>query len=332
MIIEYPMTKDYVSKWGVWQAVREFLQNAMDAGEYSYHYKDGTLILINAGKLDRNELLLGKSNKSDSDRGQFGEGMKLAMMVLARMNRRITVHTTTEVWTPMISMSKTFDEEVFIIDVEPCKSKQVRVEIELTKGEMAEVTSKWTTADYGILPTKRKGLVFVGGLFVCTMKGLERAYNFKPTQIVLNRDRDIPSMWDIQYAASNYLTDEEKLDMALEGSNDVGSSWTAGRSMASAWGAKYPNAIPLGISEQGKGMIAPEGKFFKIVPNWVANAIRGVERFIVKHTSSPMTRLDEWAKDNFWQLNSVAQRDLEDIIKDMKLEGTPQESEVSCLS
>ena len=40
MIIEYPITANYMSHWTIRQATRELLQNAIDSGEYII--QDGT--------------------------------------------------------------------------------------------------------------------------------------------------------------------------------------------------------------------------------------------------------------------------------------------------
>jgi hypothetical protein len=91
--------------------------------------------------------------------------------------------------------------------------------------------------------------------------------------------------------------------------------------LTSAWSTSYPGYIPVGFSEQGK-VEAPKGFKLKIVPDWVANAVRGAKSFVVKHTGSPMDRLKDWYKNNNWEVNAKAQKDLSDIIRDLDNERT----------
>lgn len=197
------------------------------------------------------------------------------------------------------------------------KNKNVRVEIEVTHNEMKEITSKWITVPYGIVEGKRKGLIFVGGLYVCTIKGLSHAYNFKPSDIVLNRDRDIPSMWNIQHATLQYLSDDEKLEMAITGKKDVTDCYSSAGGLARSWSVKYAGYMPIGISEQGKVTI-PEGMIAKIVPDWVARAIRGAKKLVINRIGSPLKRLEEWEKDYKWHVPSHAQAELSGIIMRLK--------------
>ena len=81
---EYELTisPNYVSNWGVREAIRELLQNAVDANICGYskiiEYDNNiqTLKIKNEGaKLPASSLILGCSSKGNNDNltGQFGE-------------------------------------------------------------------------------------------------------------------------------------------------------------------------------------------------------------------------------------------------------------------
>lgn len=319
MIIEYPISENYVKKWGVWEAVREFLQNGLDADNMTLDYDliKGQLTIKNDGSLSRDMLLLGESNKGDDDRGQFGEGMKLGMLVLARMGRFVRVSTGTEDWYPRLIDSATFEAKVFAVEVKKdWVGDGVEVVIEITKGEWQEIQNKFVDKPYGILEDTKAGSIFVGGLFVCHIKGFEHAYNFSPTDIRLNRDRDIPYMWDIQRAASKSISGEEIIDLALRGKKDVSEdiSYIAKQKAADAWVSNYAGVTPIGISEQG----TVSNKHTRVVPDWLAKMIRGCKDFVMSWKTSPVQRLEAWYKAESWQLNSQASDELNSIIQEMK--------------
>ncbi len=95
-VIKYPISANYVSHWGIWEAAREILQNAMDAPQYNVSYTDGEMIVTNPGSLNLKALLLGESDKAEGARGQYGEGLKLAMLIAAREKRTMRVWTGSE--------------------------------------------------------------------------------------------------------------------------------------------------------------------------------------------------------------------------------------------
>lgn len=314
MRIEYPISIEYVKNWGIWEAVREFLQNALDTKDYQIKYDQGYLCITNTGSLNRSMLLLGKSIKDKGSRGQFGEGMKLAMLVFARMKRRVAIYTGKERWHPYIGDSKIFNEKVFCVSVDKYNRDRVLVEIEITSSEWAEIQSK--TLDepnrHGILKDRRAGLVFVGGLYVCTLKGFEYAYNFSPDVIQLNRDRDIPSMFDVQLAATGCLTDSQFLELAVSGKADASEYAYRAQGLSAAFRASYGGYTPIGISEQGK----VKADKIKVVPDWVARMIRSVGGWFVKHTDSPIERLEKFRKEQCWVCSHAAE--LQIIIEELK--------------
>jgi len=315
MKIEYPIHESYVEHWGIWEAVREFLQNAIDSGSYSYEYKNEieTLIIRNKGTLDRDRLLLGKTEKGERDIGQYGEGLKLAMLVAKRLGRKCFVFTGEECWCPGIDYSDTFKDRIFYIGTYGNKTPGVEVHIGIAPDEFLMVMDRWLeNADYGVVG--KTGKIYVNGLYVCQFKNLKYSYNFKPKELRLNRDRDIPSLFDIRYEAGKYLEGDQALDIVLEGRDDISEYSSGQKKMAKAWVSRYGYTTPIGINEQ-ENIKAPK---FKIVPDWLAKAIRGVIDFVTQFTKSPVERLEEWYDDNKYQLDSTARNELEAIIKEIK--------------
>lgn len=116
---ELTLTPNYVSGWTFNDAIRELIQNGTDQeildkdNKFSidYDYKSKTLRLTNEkSKLKINTLLLGKSSKADNEDtvGQFGEGYKIAALVLNRLGKTFTIYNNErgEVWTSRFKNSE----------------------------------------------------------------------------------------------------------------------------------------------------------------------------------------------------------------------------------
>ena len=92
--ISYGIVRQYVKTrgWGVWQAFREVVQNALDEMQYVMNdwprgyvcYNTPTESIVHdwGRGLSIRHLLVGTSEKPEWSRGRFGEGLKLALMVL----------------------------------------------------------------------------------------------------------------------------------------------------------------------------------------------------------------------------------------------------------
>lgn len=293
MIIEYPISENYVKNWGVWEAVREFLQNAMDSGDCDVAWFNGMIRISNVGCVDKSMMLLGNSDKAGDARGQFGEGMKLAMLVMARMGRKMEMRSGGKQWIPELTHSDVFGEKIFKIRVEEMMTSGVEVDVEVTESEWLEIENKRLCIpdEYGILEGKRAGLIFVGGLYVCTLKKFDYAFNFKPSDIELNRDRDIPSMFSVQNAAMKYMDDHQMLAAAMDGSGMVNEYFSRKEGMAKVFAENYgEDCVPVGVSEQGS-IVADN---MKVVPDWVAKQIRSCSGVVVKRVGSPLDRLEKW--------------------------------------
>jgi len=89
MIIELSLSPGYVHDWTVSDAIREFMQNAIDSDDFTVNYKDSVLTISNAGNLRRETILLGASSKTGDNKtvGQFGEGYTILIHLLLRMTQ-----------------------------------------------------------------------------------------------------------------------------------------------------------------------------------------------------------------------------------------------------
>ncbi|MER5698879.1 hypothetical protein ACWDBO_45015 [Streptomyces mirabilis] len=84
--LPYPIADDYVKDWTAERALVELIANALDEDPHvDVAWSDGILAIHDQGPgIPRTGLLLGASRKNSQQIGQFGEGKKLAALVLAR--------------------------------------------------------------------------------------------------------------------------------------------------------------------------------------------------------------------------------------------------------
>ena len=213
-IYELPIARNYVHNWGIEEAIREIMQNAIDSetdgNSLSVNYSAGKLDIENSGcTLDISQLVLGNSGKSDDKYiGTYGEGFKLALVVLLRNGIDVVIKTNGQRWQPEFRRSRKFKVDTLHVDVyeEGCNEDSILFSLsgldfdtfEAIRNKnlamleaMGHSIGKTVSSDYGdiLLDKKYKGMMFVNGLFIQTDSSFQYGYNFKSECIKLDRDR-----------------------------------------------------------------------------------------------------------------------------------------------
>ena len=224
-IIELSIAKDYVSDWTFKEAVRELLQNTLDQADKSktdpiinYNKNNKALIFTNTDTaLGIHSLVLGNTSKGDLDRGHFGEGFKLALVVLLRLGHKVIIQNQDEIWLPFFEYSPTYDAVVlkikitnitkglknlsFIVyNVDKYQASEFKQSYILDRNNIIGYKTK-----YGNILTEQKysRKVYVGGIYVCyhSMK-LAYGYDFNVNVMKLDRDRIMLDSFNIEWEAS----------------------------------------------------------------------------------------------------------------------------------
>jgi len=299
--IELTLSPDYVSTWGISEALRELEQNIIDRANEDYYAKkihifepeNERLIVGNQNTtIPKKTLLLGQTTKrNDSNSiGTFGEGYKLALLILNRLGLKTKIYNGSELWEPKIIESRKFGGKLLVIDTSLPNyvdtPKDLIFYIEGVTKEMyadfknkclfhQEVGSVIDVAGTGqiLLNPKFGGKLFVEGLFICDSK-TKYGYNFKSHKIQLNRDRSQVGDFDLSYESSRLwmhhnVTAEDELnkidtlvvDMMKSDSLDI-------RFISSFGGSNFrrvcelkmkkfnadfnPNSVPVKTSEEAK--------------------------------------------------------------------------------
>ncbi|MEI7620859.1 MAG: hypothetical protein WCJ57_04825, partial [Candidatus Falkowbacteria bacterium] len=208
-----------------------------------------------ASILDVNSLLLGETTKSDDDRaiGKFGEGYKLALLVLTRLGKKVKIfnYGAREVWTAALKNSKKFNgaktlqievEDKFFWQSVPDNNLMYQI-YPLTEdeqqaifesnlnlqiqqaGAFVEGADIFTTKTGQILlDSMYKGKLFVAGLYISTDDRLHYGYNFKPEYIELDRDRRMIQSFELQWKTSEMwrtIGDDRIITMVKNNADDV---------------------------------------------------------------------------------------------------------------
>lgn len=234
---ELSLMPNYVSDWTFCDAIRELIQNGTDqeiidkSNTFSLTYLryENKLILRNEKSfLKINTLLLGSSSKSNNNEvvGKFGEGYKIAALVLNRLGKKITIYNNenNEIWESRFKDSEKWHEKVlsfYISKNETCDSGLDIIVDHVSEAEYARLKDVWLElnhvpcrikTEYGEILLGEEGdfnpfsgKVYVNGLSVSYSGELEYGYNFKPQYITLERDRKSCNNWDAKVITSKMI-------------------------------------------------------------------------------------------------------------------------------
>ena len=245
MRIVHGISPAYVPHWGRAECVREHIQNGADeqvtggfALTVTYNSRTNTLTTHNKGaEMVRCALMMGGGKKAGNDLaiGENGEGSKLANLAGWRKGLKVYTDTRGERWRSTVEYDEGFGGETLVTRIRKISDANdgVTVVIQgITPEEwegmvghyrfLKEVSSSRGTTTYKYHPTGgsyrgtiiqdgNPGELFVKGIFVTTLKG-NWAFAYDLKQVELNRDRDIPDMWDVEYQI-RLLIAEESADL-----------------------------------------------------------------------------------------------------------------------
>ncbi len=359
--IELSLASDYVPSWTIVDAIRELFQNALDqevqspGNKATWSYENGTFKISNKqSTLTTKTLLLGTSSKSEDTRtiGQFGEGYKIATLVLLRNNKQVTIYNygLREVWRPRFVKSRRFGTEIltFFIDKEypwvTVPDNDLTIEVSgLTDEEWHNeiVPSNLHLQhdfdieeinEYGeaLGSPKHAGLVFVNGLYVCKYEPYKFGYNFKPGQLKLDRDRKLASDFDLRWLASKFwINNPRVLDFVEQGLADVSylsdMTWYSAATRLSDDAFERfrlvhgPRAVP--VTTQSEADKVPTGYKAVIVSENYKNLITRASAYEAPASDdpSPLDRLQQWFDEIEELLTDEQQEAFNEIMEELRL-------------
>lgn len=238
-LYELSLKSNYVKEWGLNDALRELFQNSYDQEQvsgkkasYIYDVGSRSLRIINPHSwLDRATLLLGETTKDENADtiGQFGEGYKLACLVLCRLGLKVTIENQNygEVWEASLRKSRRYNNrEILVFNINGRLRFKHHTEEDLVFVVTGLSFFDWerykafnlNISDPGktiktskgtiLLEEIQKGNIYSGGLYVGTMDDLAYGYNFNPGEVPLDRDRRTLPTFDVLLVTSKMWAED----------------------------------------------------------------------------------------------------------------------------
>lgn len=341
-----PISPEYVAHWGLWEAVREIYQNALDEQTHDpsctavieYDAELNNIhIATTKGFLSPESLVLGKTSKrkDSKQRGKFGEGYKLALLVLSRLGLDVEVYTHGERWIPKLEYDDVFNSVVLNIHTETFGAKNDGVEFLI----MGVDVHQWEDIKKNIRPDdefystvleklEEKGRIYIGGLYVSTAKEFHCGYAFATGKIKLDRDRGMVNGFDLAYETSNLWTSRggqkasELLEAEAPDVRYVESHATASAPLVTYhstyfWDKHGTSAVPVSNQEEIE-RASKAGIKWVLVPETIKSLLRMVKTWLIPNMKSPVEQLRDFKNKYEWRMDSSMKQDLNEIIQNME--------------
>lgn len=231
-MIDTGISANHAKTWTVGQAVRELVQNWLDVksqfnctGHIVYDNVNQMASFKDGGPgMQMKHLAFGESDKVEGSIGQFGEGLKSAMIVLARNGRKLELRTNGMLILPAITMSKTFGTETLHFKVMPMAARLISrwtgtsIRVAITKEELDEgkfyfsafkvrnngTAFNWVEKDKISLPG---GSIYANGSAIGHISNAEFSYHLDGAvaQSAVNRDRNSVDMTIVEPAVAKMV-------------------------------------------------------------------------------------------------------------------------------
>jgi len=329
-----PIARTYIRHWGLKESARELLQNALDYlkgqdedAPLEFAFTGDTLTITSRyASLAASTLLLGCASKADNAEaiGSFGEGYKLALLVLTREGFPVRVLNGTVEWTPVFHHSETFGEEVLTIEERPLGYDNQGVTFvigglddgakELVRGtclRMQPLMRDVIGTEYGHILPSRPGKLYVGGLFVCDTE-MKHGYDVNPAHLQLERDRQTVNGFSLKFLTRDMwlatkrwddvisMLEAEAVDVSLIEHTKV----PAELAEQAAYRFEVVNGGALPVTSQAAAdKYRDRGVATAYTPRAFAHVVSQAPRFAARLAEpvselSPKQTLENWLQDN----------------------------------
>lgn len=349
---ELSLTRNYVSRWGMAHAVRELIQNALDS-ESPFVWEiinqgDGNHSLVLNSEftvLAAQTLLLGATSKADSKDsiGSFGEGYKIALLVLTRMGYDVEMRNGHNLWKPRFKFNAKFGEELLVIDETGLPDKTNKGLTFIVNGlqgsdidevrasciQMQPDVGQKKTTQYGDILMDRPHRLYVGGLFVCETE-LAYGYNIKPEHLKLERDRQTVDSWDLKNMTKEMWFETGEWDFIAglinNGVPDVayaeyGSTEMVREACYRLFRQNNPGAIVAKDQKELKALVAAGMEKVVVVREVMYSNVARSESYIREprvRIVTPAERLQAWYDESKFNMHDKVKRSFKELIDEAK--------------
>ena len=226
------ISDQYCLSWSAVDGVREFVTNALDSDNpFEWDYSSNTLVLTTKNfTLDAKYLLMGVSENRGKEEsvGRHGEGLVVSMGVLLREGHEVIIYNGSKQWIPKFEHSEDFDANFLAIheyqdtfkssddftiaihDINQDMFDQIQDRCLYMQSE--ESVGKVIATENGRILLERCCNIYVGGIWVSETE-LEYSYDFNPSKLKLNRDRQSVEGWDEYFDYCNADTEVSDINL-----------------------------------------------------------------------------------------------------------------------
>lgn len=351
---ELSLTRNYVSRWGMAQAVRELIQNALDSeSPFVYEFtpspdptEEGVSLSLRSEftTLTPQTLLLGSTSKADSKDsiGSFGEGYKIALLVLTRLGYDVEIRNGDLLWKPRFRFSKQFGQELLVIDETSVSGRHTGLTFvvhglsqsdvgEIRAGclKMQDAIGEVKTTPNGDILMEKPGELYVGGLFICKTE-LKFGYNIKPEFIKLERDRQTVDSFDLRWLTKEmwFATAEwDRIAKMIEAKyEDVAHAEYSSPPMVKeacyrAFIKQNPGAVVAANQQELKALVAQGMQRVVVVDSGVYANVRHSHSYNTRpsvRVIPPAERMEAWFAKAKYNMGDEAKRTFRDLIAEAK--------------
>lgn len=345
--INYGIHRDYLQSWGLTEALREIFQNFIDYGEYEIKAEDQVTVLEEK-KLtfvsisndyiptDLSFLAIGKSIKhQEQSIGKHGEGLKMAMLIFLREDLDISIATPIGVIKPAWERQKHIGETLALDIFEPLEDYPkftiefiIPTELYETyiKDIIQPIDKLFTYPMYGSIVDRPKGNLYSGGLFVCHLSNLSKAYDILPKELSLDRDRKVPKSFDVSYKTSKINEAQAKWDFTDQNYSDTQYiSWVPKEQLSKVKAREVQGKVefftPAFNKEEGKEVLTQitneSIKETLIKHSFFSKAVKGIKNYIASKLGVKDLLISFRSK---YCYNDDARRDFDIILERLGIE------------
>lgn len=216
MELTYPISRNYVPDWDAVRAAAELVSNALDEDERAeLTYRDGRTVISDRGPgMTGRNLVLGETGKTAAEIGQFGEGAKIALLVLAREHREPVIETggvwlTAHIEPRNLGWSGEDPVDVLVLRTTTgTRRNGTRASFAFTADEHQDLRRRFLRYDTpryrrptetGRVLPDRPGHLYIGGVLIALREDLRLGYDLHlgTAKHLLGRDRDVVDGWEL---------------------------------------------------------------------------------------------------------------------------------------
>ncbi len=221
--VEYPISPKYCESWKEVDALREIIANELDLHKtFHNNWTNGVATISDKGYgIPKEAFILGEGTKQTTDKtviGQFGEGLKIAALVLARQGKKVEGETVGFNFSFVLETSTVFNKQVLVVYFYTnTRTNGTILSIECSKEGYDTAIDRFLHFK-GVKNINKDAILpqFAGNLYSCGqwVGKINSLFGYNTTnKSIINRDRTVLDMSSVGNAVRNILEKTRNLNV-----------------------------------------------------------------------------------------------------------------------